>query len=303
MQVGLADQIWIGTALLHQEQPKRAAFSVKEILERVAQEGFAGGYRPGLQTHAVQHCLANKPPAPNSYRMLYALAEGGRRLFRKGDDFHPHRRDGRVTPEPKAVPSAYWELIRWYYQQWDTSWYDLPDDYTYAPTPGFMADLELAQAERDEKQRAAAAGHRIALVSCVKSKLEHPARAQDLYTSALFKKARAWAERHCNGWYILSAKHGLVAPSVELHPYELTLRSLKRHERLEWAHRVHVQMREAGLLGKGVTLVWLAGAPYKKELAQLLSDFEQEDPLRGLGIGKRLQWLSANVQGGPNVPR
>src|SRR5690606_13413659 len=53
----------------------------------------------------------------------------------------------------------------------------------------------------------------IALVSCVSSKEPHAAPARDLYTSALFRKARAYAERNADAWYILSAKYGLVDPN------------------------------------------------------------------------------------------
>jgi hypothetical protein len=64
--------------------------------------------------------------------------------------------------------------------------------------------------------------HSIALVSCVKSKLPHPATARSLYTSAWFHKARDLVEASGARWFVLSSRYGLVAPETEialqLHP-------------------------------------------------------------------------------------
>jgi hypothetical protein len=52
---------------------------------------------------------------------------------------------------------------------------------------------------------------KIVLVSCVKSKLSHPAKARDLYISTLFKSNLEYACRqNPDGIYILSAKYGLL---------------------------------------------------------------------------------------------
>ena len=63
---------------------------------------------------------------------------------------------------------------------------------------------------------------RVYLVACVSQKKETCDQAQYLYTSALFTKARAYALRHADRWYILSAKHGLVPPEEVIDPYETT---------------------------------------------------------------------------------
>jgi hypothetical protein len=51
---------------------------------------------------------------------------------------------------------------------------------------------------------------RLGLVGCVKGKLP-AAAAAELYTSPLFRFRRAYVERTCDSWYVLFAKHGLVA--------------------------------------------------------------------------------------------
>lgn len=52
----------------------------------------------------------------------------------------------------------------------------------------------------------------VGLVGCTSQKLKRPAPARELYVSSLFKKASAFAERSCDRWYVLSAKHGLLHP-------------------------------------------------------------------------------------------
>lgn len=78
----------------------------------------------------------------------------------------------------------------------------------------------------------------VVLVGCVKSKLDGPAPARDLYTSALFRKERAYAEAVGVPWYVLSAEHGLVEPAQEIEPYELHLASTTRAYRATWEARV-----------------------------------------------------------------
>ena len=114
--IKVATEVWLAAALLHNEQPERQGFAVKEIVDRVMEEKLAGEFRSGIQTHASQHCVANKRPNPNGYRMLYAVGRGRRRLFRPGDDYHPFRQGGRVTPSMAEIPVGYRHLLDWYHQ-------------------------------------------------------------------------------------------------------------------------------------------------------------------------------------------
>lgn len=110
----VADEVWIATALLHRENPKREDFSVSEIVARARRENITSELRPGVQVHAYLHCVANLPPKPGRYRMLYATGKSTRRLFRQGDDFHPDRRAGKVTPSKESIPTRYQALLDWY---------------------------------------------------------------------------------------------------------------------------------------------------------------------------------------------
>jgi Family of unknown function (DUF6884) len=75
----------------------------------------------------------------------------------------------------------------------------------------------------------------IVLVSCVKSKLPHPAPARSLYTSTWFRKTRDLVEASGARWFVLSALYGLVAPDAEIAPYDYTLNTLGVAARRDWA--------------------------------------------------------------------
>ena len=114
--IRVADEVWIAAALLHRRYPERDDFTVGEIVERAREERVTGlaEARPGVQSHAYLHCVANRPPNPGRYRMLVETSRGRRRLFRPGDPCHPLRAAGKDVPEARAVPAPYRGLIDWY---------------------------------------------------------------------------------------------------------------------------------------------------------------------------------------------
>jgi hypothetical protein len=113
-QLKVADEVWIAAALLHRERPECADFTIEEIVERARREGLHEPLRPGVYVHVVQHCVANRPPNPGRYRMLFESAEGRRRLFHTGDPFHPDREGSKITPSAEELPEGYRELLDWY---------------------------------------------------------------------------------------------------------------------------------------------------------------------------------------------
>jgi hypothetical protein len=114
-------ETWIANALLHKEHSDREDFTVGEIVERAEHEAVAGVLRPGVRVHATLHCVANLPPNPGRYRMLFATAKGRRRLFRPGDPFHPDRQKGKIVPEKEELPEKYWGLLDWYHNEYARS--------------------------------------------------------------------------------------------------------------------------------------------------------------------------------------
>src|SRR5262245_12444215 len=117
VHVAVADEVWIATALLHQENPEREDFRAHEILERVLQENLTGTLRRGVEHHVSYHCVANKKPNPGRHRMLYATGPGTRRLFREGDAYDPGR-TGKTTPERESIPAKYGPLLDWYHNSY-----------------------------------------------------------------------------------------------------------------------------------------------------------------------------------------
>lgn len=104
---------------------------------------------------------------------------------------------------------------------------------------------------------------RVGLVGCTKSKLSRRARAEDLYSlSAMFRGRRAFVAQSCDRWFVLSAKHGVLAPSDELEPYDVTLVGAPTPVKRAWSTRVIAELKEA--LGDltGMTFEIHAGRDY-----------------------------------------
>ena len=136
---------------------------------------------------------------------------------------------------------------------------------------------------------------KIGFVSCVSQKLPYAAPARDLYTSALFTKARLYVQKHCDEWFILSAKYGLLTPDDNIEPYDVTLNTMPATDRRQWAQHVLPDIHANTNVGD--VLVFLAGQKYRQYLIPLLeaSGYQIEVPMQGLGIGKQLQWLGENL--------
>lgn len=131
---------------------------------------------------------------------------------------------------------------------------------------------------------------KIVLISCVSKKLPYKAPARNLYTSPLFKKNLAYAQRlKPDAIFILSAKHGLVDLDQEIEPYDLTLNNMGAGEIKAWACRVLKQLSDRADLRQD-HFVFLAGQKYRKYLLPKIHSYEI--PMEGLPIGKQLQALS-----------
>ena len=128
---------------------------------------------------------------------------------------------------------------------------------------------------------------RIALVACCGQKLGHPAPAAELYTSPLFRKSVSYATTF-DAWYILSAKYGLVLPTELIEPYDRTLLTMGKADRLAWGRKVLDQITEAGIEEAEFTA--LAGARYAEPLVR--AGLRVDLPLKGLRIGEQLVWFT-----------
>ncbi|HXQ96798.1 MAG TPA: hypothetical protein VN774_00025 [Candidatus Limnocylindrales bacterium] len=114
LELKVADEVWIITALLHRENPSSLDFSIDQIMDRARTETVAGKLRPGFYVHVIQHCVANRAPNPGRYRILFETARDRRRLFRKGDTYHHDREGSKTVPEKENIPTQYRDLVDWY---------------------------------------------------------------------------------------------------------------------------------------------------------------------------------------------
>jgi uncharacterized protein DUF6884 len=141
----------------------------------------------------------------------------------------------------------------------------------------------------------------VVLVGCVATK--RPAEldergiarrwpAADVYTSPLWARRRAYAERQAPGaWAILSARHGLLRPDQPIAPYDATLAELTPRERQGWAHSCARAVLDHGP-AHALRVEVHAGELYWRGLAAELerAGVEVALPVRGLAIGQQLQW-------------
>lgn len=134
---------------------------------------------------------------------------------------------------------------------------------------------------------------RLILVGCVKTKVNRPAPARDLYASPLWWRRRRYAESTGMPWVILSAEHGMVEPDTVLEPYDRYLGNEPASYRRTWSQRTADQvlgkLRNLGLEAVEVH----AGAAYLNnglEARLRRAGVEVFKPLEGLSFGEQLAW-------------
>jgi hypothetical protein len=166
---------------------------------------------------------------------------------------------------------------------------------TQAP-PDVRADQ--AHARRVHGIRPPGGTPMIGIVACSKSKLAKPAPARELYTSHLFRLSLEYAEQHCDAVYIASAMHGLVELEHVIEPYDSTVQHMSPLQRAKWAHRIAGQLRERHA---GDIICALAGSAYIEPIKAAYYELDRDvvilDVLRGMQIGERLAFLTAQVVG------
>ena len=131
---------------------------------------------------------------------------------------------------------------------------------------------------------------KIVLISCVSKKLDRKSTAENIYISSLFKKNLTYAKSlNPSEIYILSAEHGILKLTDEIEPYDKTLNNMRSNEIKEWSKKVIYELKSLTDLEKD-EFTFLAGEKYRKFLIPELSNVKI--PMKGLKIGKQLQWLT-----------
>ncbi len=165
----------------------------------------------------------------------------------------------------------------------------MPDDYTER-IKEVAADTDSNHG-REQSEFALHRQRSIVLISCVSQKLTYRTKAQDVYTSTLFKLNLQYARiLQPDNIFILSAKYGLLPLDRTIKPYEQTLNTMRSAEIKTWASRVLVQLKNVCCLDE-TECIFLAGEKYRKHLLPHLRN--SKIPLEGLRIGEQLQKLKA----------
>lgn len=134
----------------------------------------------------------------------------------------------------------------------------------------------------------------IVFLSCVKTKQKTRCAARDMYTSDLFRKSLAYAEKlQPTQIYILSAKYGLLDPQDVIDPYNATLVGANDATCKRWAYMVYKQMQEKHI-NFNDEAIFLCGKNYRKYLITKFTNAAA--PMKHLGIGQQLAFYAKELQ-------
>jgi hypothetical protein len=137
---------------------------------------------------------------------------------------------------------------------------------------------------------------RIGLVGDIKSQRPVPTAARDLYVSNLFDARRAYVERTCDAWYILSANHGLLHPEQRVAPYERRVSDMDAKARATWTRRVLWQLDQVFYAWRETEVELHAGTDFRGfGLVEGLIDrgARVSVPTEGLHAGAQLSWYAS----------
>jgi hypothetical protein len=130
-----------------------------------------------------------------------------------------------------------------------------------------------------------------ALISCSKTKLDRRSRAEELYSSALFRKSLLNALSRKVPYFILSAKYGLLSPDECIDPYDVTLKQMPECQREAWGASVAEAI--SAKFKSGDVALLLTGNTYRQSIEPHLRrlGISVVAPLSGKSLGQRLAVL------------
>ncbi len=128
----------------------------------------------------------------------------------------------------------------------------------------------------------------LAIISCGAKKKSIPAKARDLYEGNLYKAALSFVERIGFNFVIISAKHAILSPDQVVAPYEMRVDQMSKDQYRLWSLRVVDALKKLS----PEKIIWLCPAIYCELPSKMLNgNIKHEFPLKGLGIGRQIQWL------------
>lgn len=142
-----------------------------------------------------------------------------------------------------------------------------------------------------------------ALVGCGADKKRGVHEAADLYASPYFTAKQRFAEAFTDAWWIISAKHGLVAPDDQIRDYDTEVREIDVGEWLDDIQAALAAYWEAPqevwvLVGEAyVSAADAQGRTLKHVVTQAATGADVYYPFRQTsGIGDQHRWLQQCVQ-------
>ena len=155
----------------------------------------------------------------------------------------------------------------------------------------------------------------VVIVGCGKDKLDRPAMAKDMYTSAFFGLKRKYAEAVGDSWLIVSALYDVIHPYAVIGPYNKELKTADAHKRgcfqaslcgffkPEWFHQPGGHGSAKLWKPNAVRFLVIAGANYRKFLSGTAIGPLIINPVEGLGLFDQMTWLKENTRTAKTVKR
>ena len=111
-----------------------------------------------------------------------------------------------------------------------------------------------------------------------------------MYISQLFRKSLKYAKSlNPRKIYILSAKYGVLELNDKITPYNLTLNTMTKIQKKQWAYNCYLKLKE-----KKVDFledaVFLCGENYRKYLRQCFKN--SRCPIENLSLGNQLKFYN-----------
>lgn len=122
----------------------------------------------------------------------------------------------------------------------------------------------------------------IVVIQCSERKRPTAQVAETLYDSQLFRCQVKWAKSTGLQWVIFSAFYGIVRPDQIVEPYDVTLGS----PLCVCSNTLRSQITDK-------IIITTVGERYAKLLEKAGAELTQ--PLKGLGVGQRKNWLLNNL--------
>lgn len=138
---------------------------------------------------------------------------------------------------------------------------------------------------------------RIGLVGQPKRRRGDICRASEQFeASIVFRRARDLCYREHREWYIITTKHGIVAPRQVIGPEAPPLHTLNSTERTLWAEKVAQQLLQRLEHSRDpLVFVLYANQQHADLLQRAAPQIPFELPLAGLSLREKLRWYDDHL--------